>query len=79
MMIYQAIGIDAHNTDELPFADRDSIPFWAHQMVQDMVGYGLIEGYDDNTFRPYEQVTKAQAAQMLYQAYQLKSELSGKK
>lgn len=79
MMIYQAIGIDAHNTDELPFADRDSIPLWAHQMVQDMVGYGLIEGYEDNTFRPYEQVTKAQAAQMLYQAYQLKSELSGKK
>lgn len=76
MMIYQAIGIDAHNTDELPFDDRDNIPLWAHQMVRDMVGYGLVEGYDDNTFRPFEHVTKAQATQMLYQAYKLKNQSS---
>ena len=34
-----------------------------------MEAYGIVKGYEDNTFRPYDNITKAQAAEMLYQVF----------
>lgn len=55
--------------DALDFADTASIPQWAASAVQNMEAYGIIRGYDDNTFRPYETISKAQAGEMLYQTF----------
>lgn len=56
-------------TEPLSFADSASIPQWAEQAVKNMEAYGIVKGYNDNTFRPYATVTKAQGAELLYQTF----------
>ncbi len=50
------------------FADADAISGWAQPYVEAAVTYGLIEGYEDRTFRPKERVTRIQVAVMLSRA-----------
>lgn len=52
---------------ELTFIDKHLIPDWAVQYVKNMVGYGVVQGYDDHSLRPLENVTKAQTVEMMYQ------------
>lgn len=50
------------------FSDADSIGDWAKAAVYNAVDAGVIDGYEDNTFRPAAQVTRAEAAKILYAA-----------
>ncbi|MBE7021600.1 MAG: hypothetical protein E7414_00020 [Ruminococcaceae bacterium] len=61
--------------DDLDFADSDQIPGWARDAVRNMEAYGIIRGYDDNTFRPYESINKAQAGEMLYQVFKYREKV----
>ena len=61
---------------ELDFADASTIPDWAAQSVKNLVGYGIIKGFEDNTLRPYERITKAQTAEMIYQMMKYNAESS---
>lgn len=47
-----------------PFRDLDST-HWASDYVQYLVAQGAISGYSDGTFRPSDNVTRAQFAKML--------------
>ena len=38
------------------------------QSVKNLEAYGIIQGHDDNTLRPHENITRAQAAEMVWQA-----------
>ncbi len=62
-------------TEELSFADTDSIPLWAVQAIKNMEAYGIVKGFGDNTFRPYAHITKAQAAELLYQVYKYREKV----
>lgn len=42
-----------------------SADHWAHQAVQNMIGKGIIDGYDDGTFRPGDSLTREQFAKLL--------------
>ncbi|MBE7010110.1 MAG: S-layer homology domain-containing protein [Ruminococcaceae bacterium] len=53
----------------LDFSDAGDIPGWAAQAITNLESYGIIRGYEDNTFRPAAPVNKAQAGEMLYQTY----------
>lgn len=66
-MIDIAMGAKTRSGAELKFADTGSIPDWSLQHFKNMIAYGIIQGYDDNTLRPHSEVTKAQATEMLYQ------------
>ncbi len=66
-MIDLAMGSKTQNGDKLAFADARNIPDWAMQSVKNLVGYGIIKGFEDNTLRPYDNITKAQTAEMIYQ------------
>lgn len=66
-MIDIAMSSKTKNGDEIKFADEGSIPDWAVQSVKNLVGYGIIKGFEDNTLRPYDNITKAQTAEMIYQ------------
>lgn len=46
------------------FVDVDS-KHWASYEINRLAGKGVIKGYEDNTFRPSNNVTRAQAATML--------------
>lgn len=62
-------------TEELSFADSAEIPGWATQAVMNLEAYGIVKGYDDNTFRPYASINKAQAGELLYQVYKYREKV----
>ncbi len=62
-------------TEVLSFADSDTIPQWAVQAIMNMEAYGIVKGFDDNTFRPYSSITKAQAGEMLYQVFKYREKV----
>jgi len=46
--------------------DSDKIPVWAREFIGKMCGLGFITGYEDNTIRPNNNVTRAEAVTLLY-------------
>ncbi len=62
-------------TEELSFFDANDIPGWAVQAIQNMEAYGIVKGYDDNTFRPYSNINKAQAGELLYQVFKYRQKV----
>ncbi|WP_165847830.1 S-layer homology domain-containing protein [Ammonifex thiophilus] len=50
---------------ELKFADAEAIPDWAKASVGVAVAKGIVAGYPDNTFRPDQPVTRAEASAMI--------------
>ncbi len=69
------LKIENPATEPLSFADSNDIPSWATQAVMNMEAYGIVKGYEDNTFRPYAQITKAQAGELLYQVYKFREKM----
>ncbi|WP_248923902.1 S-layer homology domain-containing protein [Paenibacillus hamazuiensis] len=53
---------------KLPFKDADKIPAGSVGYVQVAIEKGLINGFEDNTFRPNQPVTRAQIAALLDRA-----------
>ena len=63
-LLMRAMGMD--ESDELViFSDTEDIPDWMMGSVQAAVEAGIIAGYDDNTFQPHEDVTRAEMAVMM--------------
>ena len=56
----------AETNIELAFADKDDIYYWAVESVRKVSSVGIVRGYEDNTFRPKNFVTRAEVATMLY-------------
>ena len=50
----------------LTFADAGKIPAYAAFYIQTMAAQGIISGYEDNTFRPNNNITRGQMAKILY-------------
>lgn len=48
------------------FTDSDMVPTYAKDAVNMLSGSGVINGFEDNTFRPQELVSRAQAAVIVY-------------
>jgi hypothetical protein len=63
-MIMRALG-QVEASGELTFEDAESIPEWAKAAILKAVEKGIIDGFEDNTFRPELGCTRAQAAKML--------------
>ncbi|MCG8400958.1 MAG: S8 family serine peptidase [Firmicutes bacterium] len=52
-----------------PYNDAENIPNWAQNPVALAHNRGLAKGYEDNTFRPYNFITREEAACLLVRAY----------
>lgn len=63
-------GTDAAYT----FKDREAIGTWARRSVDVAVEAGIINGYEDGTFRPNVYITRAQMAVMVAKALQITGE-----
>ncbi|KHO61723.1 peptidase S8 [Thermoanaerobacter sp. YS13] len=48
------------------FSDNNKISEWAKNVVANAVKLGIVRGYEDNTFKPKDNATRAEAAAMLY-------------
>src|SRR5690606_37654603 len=56
----------------LNFTDRDSIRPWAQNAIVQALQAGIISGYEDGSFRPSREVTRAEMMSMLARAAGLK-------
>jgi N-acetylneuraminic acid mutarotase len=54
------------------FSDNSNIPAWAANAVAEAQGYGFVNGFADDSFRPNEQVTRAELVTMLAKAAGIK-------
>ena len=55
----------------LTFSDVENDPTveWAKPYINEMAGLGYIKGYEDGTFKPQKEVTRAETAKMIYEMY----------
>ncbi|GGD78029.1 S-layer homology domain-containing protein [Paenibacillus nasutitermitis] len=53
------------------FKDLSAIPVWARDSVAQAVSAGIISGYSDGSFRPGNQITRAEMAVMIAKALKL--------
>ena len=59
-----AMGWDLLAPQSPTFSDVGT-DFWAYSYIETAVAHGVISGYEDGTFRPYKDVTRAQVAKMV--------------
>ncbi|MBR1445236.1 MAG: S-layer homology domain-containing protein, partial [Firmicutes bacterium] len=64
-IIYRYLGIEAA-AENNSFADTNEISAYASDAVNTLSAEGIINGYPDNTFRPKNTITRAEAASVLY-------------
>ena len=46
---------------------------WSYRNIANLSGYGLINGYEDGTFRPEGGITRAEISKIIYEIYELMS------
>lgn len=51
-----------------PFSDKDSTPVWAQLAIHTGAVEGILNGYPDGTFRPQQEIDRAEVAVMLAKA-----------
>lgn len=66
-ILVRALKLDAPKGD-VKFADANDIQGWAKVYVQQAVEAGILTGYQDNTFRPTGEITRADVAVMIVKA-----------
>lgn len=70
VMLYRCaefLGTDnSEASSQIIYTDADAVSDWAVEAVSWASSIGIIRGYEDGTFKPFNSVTKAEFAQMLY-------------
>lgn len=66
LIIFRALGIE--NGGEIAFSDAENISDYAKDAVAAMAEKGYINGMGDGSFAPKNTLTRAQAAQLIYNA-----------
>ena len=65
VMIARALGKDSVKGAEMTFADKDEISSYAVSAVSYLNLLCVVNGYEDNTFRPRDLCTRAEAAKII--------------
>ena len=55
--------------NSITFTDADSIPEYAKEAVYALASKGILNGYEDGTFLPTANATRAQTAKIIYSAF----------
>lgn len=67
-MLARAIQLPPKDNAQLAFADQSSIPAWAKSSISSAVSAGIVSGYEDNTFRPGQMISRAEITTMIVRA-----------
>ena len=59
------------DTEVGKYADAENIEAYAVPYVAYLTKAGVVQGNPDGTFRPKDKITRAEAAQVLYNLYKL--------
>ncbi len=69
-MLDNAIGVpDVSPSAAKDFTDEAKIPAWGKKSAQNLAAYGIIKGDSKGNLNPSANITRAEAAEMLYQTY----------
>ena len=71
VILWNGIKSKAESKSAAEFIDNDDVSDYAKEAVNAMRYLNIIDGYDDNTFRPNNAATRAEAAKLLYKAVQI--------
>ena len=71
-MAYAALGTKTDNADKI-FDDNEEISDWAEESIYALNSLGIISGYEDNTFRPKNYATRAEASKIIYSIFKEKN------
>jgi hypothetical protein len=52
--------------NSVPFTDQSDISSWAAQDISYLVQKGLLQGYEDGSFKPKKELSRAEAAALIY-------------
>ena len=76
-IIYRAVEMLSIKMENMrngaEFTDKDKIASYAQSAVDSLYNAGIIDGMDDNTFKPDEKTTRAMAAKIIYNALERSS------
>lgn len=50
---------------EYKFKDENSFPEYSYQSIKNLASHGVVQGYPDKAFRPFNLITRAEAVRML--------------
>lgn len=64
-------GVSAEIGDKAQFEDFDEVADYAAEAVAMLTELGVLNGYEDNTFRPNNYATRAEATKMIYALLEL--------
>ncbi|KPU27440.1 hypothetical protein TR13x_05050 [Caloranaerobacter sp. TR13] len=67
VMLDRILAEYTSNKDYEIFADDIDIPDWGRDSIYKMKALGILEGYEDNTFKPNNYVTRAEVCKVIYQ------------
>ncbi|MBQ9347919.1 MAG: S-layer homology domain-containing protein, partial [Oscillibacter sp.] len=65
-MIGRSQKLGYAQAETLPFPDADTIPNYAVSHIQTMTARGILQGYQDGTFKPGAAISRGQMAKILY-------------
>jgi subtilisin family serine protease len=65
VLLARLLGLPAAGEPGLPFTDAAAIPGWARESIALAHARGIIDGYEDNTFRPHAPISRTEAAAIL--------------
>lgn len=71
VILWNGIKSKAENGSAAAFIDNNAVSDYAKEAVNAMRYLNIIDGYEDNTFRPSNAATRAEAAKLLYKAVQI--------
>lgn len=66
VMLYRCMKKNSSENISLYFEDNEDVNDYALEAISVLSGMGIINGYEDNTFRPDSNATRAEAAKMIY-------------
>ncbi|MBP3360447.1 MAG: S-layer homology domain-containing protein [Clostridia bacterium] len=72
VIIDRAFNAVSKETDDISFSDEGLIPEYALKSVKALNSLGVINGFEDGSFRPNETASRAQAVVAVYNYLQLK-------
>lgn len=72
-MLYNAVRPEGAE-ETLPYTDRYLVPAWGEAPVSGLTAYGLLQGYEDGSVRPYVRMNRAMMGELLWQLAQYQAQ-----
>lgn len=74
-MVFSILNLENSSSADL-YADTINSPQWSKSSIGAVIDHGIMVGYTDNTFRPGQAITRAEAIVVLERAFKVKSEMA---